>query len=113
MSKMEPPVWKGELRPGSILQPCVDTRLEMRPSLISGRGLFAREPIHADEPVITWGGTVYSRAELLAEKANPETVAVLDEGLYLADPAGMSVTEEYSLNHSCDSNLWMVDAFSL
>jgi uncharacterized protein len=113
MSKMEPLALKGELRPGSTLQPWVDTRLEMRSSPISGRGLFAREPIRAGEPVIAWGGTVFSRAELLAGKANPETVAVLDQGLYLADPAGEPVADEYSLNHSCDSNLWMVDAFTL
>jgi hypothetical protein len=75
--------------------------------------LFACEPIRAGETVITWGGTVFSRAELLAGKANPETVAVLDQGLYLADPAGEPVADEYSLNHSCDSNLWMVDGFTL
>jgi uncharacterized protein len=113
MYSMEHPVYKGELRPGSILQSWVDARLEMRPSPISGRGLFAREPIRAGEPVIAWGGTVYSRAELLAGKANPETVAVLDEDLYLADPVDMPVADEYSLNHSCNSNLWMLDAFTL
>lgn len=113
MSKMEQPVYKAELRPGSILESWVDARLEMRLSPISGRGLFACEPIRAGEPVIAWGGTVFSRAELLAGKANPETVAVLDQGLYLADPAGEPVADEYTLNHSCDSNLWMLDAFTL
>ena len=85
----------------------------MRPSPIAGRGLFACQPIQAGEVVVVWGGTVFTRADILAGKADPETIAVLEDGLYLADPVGALPVEEYSLNHSCDSNLWMQDAITL
>jgi hypothetical protein len=96
-----------------ILAPWVDPRLEARPSPIGGNGLFTRDPLQIGEVVIRWGGTVFTRADLLAGKANPDTIAILEDGLYLADPADAALPGEYSLNHSCNPNLWMQDAVSL
>jgi hypothetical protein len=102
-----------KMEPGTKLIPWIDPRLEMRPSPIASRGLFACQPIQAGEAVLIWGGTVYTSADIWAGKANPETVAILDDGLYLADPVDSSPPEDYSLNHSCDPNLWMQDAITL
>ena len=102
-----------QVKPGTIFTPWIDPRLEERPSPIAGRGLFACQPIQAGEVVVIWGGTVFSQQELLAGKAIPDTVAVLDEGLYLADPAGALPGEDYTINHSCDPNLWMEGAITL
>jgi hypothetical protein len=46
----------------------LDPRIEIRPSPIGGQGLFARAPIAVGEPVVLWGGTVYTRAEVEAGK---------------------------------------------
>ena len=62
---------------------------------------------------MVWGGTVYTQAQILAGHANPETIAVLDEGLYLAEPAGAPLADDYALNHACDPNVWMLDAVTL
>lgn len=80
---------------------------------MGGLGMFAREAIAAGEVVLRWGGVVYRQEDILAGKANPESVAVLGDDLYLADPAGEPTAEDYPLNHSCDPNLWMADAVSL
>ena len=100
--------------PGDRLMPWIDPRLEMRPSLIAGRGLFARQPLCTGEALVVWGGVVFTRAEVLAGKADPETIAVLDDGLYLADPVdGPGEALDYTINHACDPNLWMQDAVTL
>ena len=102
-----------KFRPGQHLVAWMDPRLEARPSPIAGRGLFACQHIRAGEPVARWGGIIYTRAEILSGKADPRTIAILDEDLYLADPASSRPAEDYSINHSCDSNLWMEDAITL
>ncbi len=101
------------LRPGTKLTAWLAPDLEAHASLIAGRGLFAGRWIEAGEVVAVWGGTLFSEAEVQAGQADPETIAILDEGLYLAEPVGAAAVEEYPLNHACDSNLWMHDAITL
>jgi uncharacterized protein len=101
------------MKPGTLLTPWVDPRLTSLPSPLGGRGLFAQAPIQTGEALVKWGGVVFTRAEILAGKANPETIAVLDHELYLADPVNALLTDEYALNHSCDPNAWMLDAITL
>lgn len=101
------------MKPGDVLTPWVDPRLKSHPSLLSGHGLFAQVPIQAGEVLVIWGGTVFTHADILAGKANPETIAVLEKDLYLADPVGSALTDEYNVNHSCDPNSWMQDAITL
>lgn len=59
-----------------------------------------------------WGVTLYSCTRILAELADPKSIALVDEDLYLADPAGSPTPEDYSMNHSCDPNMWMADAIT-
>jgi hypothetical protein len=42
----------------------VDPRVEIRPSTISGRGLFATGPIEAGETVLRLGGRLVTTREL-------------------------------------------------
>jgi len=101
------------MQPGTRLLPWIEPTLEMRPSPIAGMGAFATQPIPIGATVAVWGGVVYTHAGLLVGMANLDTVAILDDGLYLADPADEPLAEEYAINHSCDSNLWMGDAITL
>ena len=101
------------MQPGDVLTPWVDPRLTAQLSPLGGRGLFADVPVPAGEALLRWGGVVYTQADLRAGKANPESVAVLERDLYLADPADAALADEYFLNHSCDPNAWMLDAVTL
>jgi uncharacterized protein len=90
----------------------LDPRVEIRPSPISGRGLFAREPIATGEIVERWGGIRITDAELqeIAETLPRYNSAAIGEGinllLALDDPIGFG-------NHSCNPNLWMHDAITI
>jgi uncharacterized protein len=101
------------LRPGIIVQTWMDPRIEVRDSPIHGRGMFARESIGSEEIALIWGGTVFSDADIQAGRANPSSLVLIEEGIYLADPVDAPVGTDYCLNHSCDSNLWMRDAITL
>lgn len=95
------------------LHPWRDSRIEVRYSPIHGQGMFACAPVKAGEVVLIWGGTVFTEAEIRAGKANPLSMSILDEGLYLADTAKSQDSVDYYLNHSCDPNVWMQDAITL
>lgn len=96
-----------------VLEPWLSNAVEMRPSRIAGQGLFALRNIHPNEEIVRWGGTVFSRDEISAGLANPESIAIISEDLYLADPVGEPSPVDYSVNHCCDSNTWMTNALTL
>lgn len=102
-----------QLRPGIVITPWLDPRVEVRASPIHGRGLFARESFGSDEIALILGGTVFSEAKIKAMKANLQSSILVEEGVYLSDSAGKAEGADARLNHSCDSNLWMRDAITL
>lgn len=101
------------LKPGIVIQPWLDPRVEVRDSPIHGRGMFARESFGSNEIVLIWGGTVFSEADVKAGKADPTSLTCLEEGIYLGDPVGGGDAADYCLNHCCDGNLWMRDGITL
>ena len=77
-----------------------NTKIEIRPSPISGKGLFAAAPFRKGETVLTWHPTVLTKAE--AGKLPP------DEQQHYLYPDGdkllwMQSPERY-VNHSCNAN---------
>lgn len=92
--------------------------VEVRPSPIEGRGLFARHDLNAGTVLARLGGRLISDADLETligqaqrDPARPyvDSVAVnIDENLVL--PPGQAI---HFGNHSCDPNLWHLDAFTL
>ena len=90
----------------------VDPRLVARPSSIEGLGLFATAAIAKGEAVGALGGRVIDDVELrrIARTRSRYNSAAIAEGHSL-------LLEDDELigrgNHSCDSNLWMRDAFTL
>jgi hypothetical protein len=93
----------------------IDPRIEIRPSPIHGRGMFAVAPINQSEVVTIWGGTLLlTEEELAAANAADYVWATIGEGLYLArphDPDREDLTD--LINHSCDPNVWMQDEVTL
>jgi len=95
------------------LQSWIDPRIEIRPSPIGGKGMFAREPIKEGEIVIVWGGVVLSEEDITAGRFRKGTLAAIAENLWLGGPPD---DEDYAAdytNHSCDPNLWMKDEATL
>src|SRR5689334_14048347 len=92
--------------------------VEVRSSAIAGQGLFACAPIAASTAVSRLGGRLLTWPELrdmLSEAAKQpdhpyiDTITVTDT-LHLVLPPGRANGKG---NHSCDPNLWWVDAYTL
>lgn len=95
------------------LQSWIDPRIEIRTSSISGKGMFAREPIEAGETIIVWGGVVLTKEDLEVGNYRKGTLSAIAENLWLGDaPDGEDCAADYT-NHSCDPNLWMKDENTL
>lgn len=74
-------------------------------------GMFAIEPIKAGEKILTWEGKYVNRDEAEKEKANGKLVIQWDDDLFSVEDKGDDLG--YFVNHSCDSNAWMNNAFTL
>jgi uncharacterized protein len=88
-----------------------DPRVEIRPSGIQGGGMYAHAPIHAGEAVAIIGGTPMTDAEFAAYRGTVEryNASQIGEDLHLVDLIQTPDQVDGSINHSCDSNLWMND----
>ena len=89
----------------------ISPKAEIRQSSIQGKGLFAKENIKKGERVIVFGGNYTDKKG--AEKAQKQGKVVMqwDDKLYSFEDRGES--DDYFINHSCDPNLWLIDAFTL
>lgn len=93
----------------------IDPRIEIRSSPIDRLGLFTDARIRVGERVIGWGGQLVTDDDVVLLQAAYEATgaeyscAAVDEGLNVVqrpdDPLRYG-------NHSCDPNLWMVDAIT-
>jgi len=91
----------------------IDPRVEVRSSIIEGKGMFAREPIKKGDVVVIWGGTLMTEEDIKAGKARRHSIAAIDEGLYLAGLPNEGDSPDDFMNHSCDPNVWMKDEVTL
>ena len=92
-----------------------DPRIEFRNSRISGSGMFAREPIKKGETVCIVGGSVMTDAEFEAFQSTYRNYNAIqiDDHLHLVEDPEVTRTLEGSMNHSCDSSIWMADEVTL
>ena len=85
---------------------------EIRRSAIQGSGLFAAQDFAPGETISIVGGAVMSDEEFarfVATKPYFNAIQVSEKTHLVEDPNVTSRTKG-SLNHHCDSNLWMLDA---
>jgi RimJ/RimL family protein N-acetyltransferase len=103
-----------QLRSVSTATGWTDPRVRAGSSTIEGSRLHAAEPIRAGETVFVWGGgSIISDAELRAVAASGRrySCAAIGENqhiLWAADDPDAAAGPG-GANHSCDSNLWMLD----
>lgn len=81
------------------------------PSDISGKGLFAIAVIKKNEKVVVWKGNYFNKKEADKVKREGKLVMQWDEDLFSVEDRGDDIA--YFINHSCDPNLWMQDAYIL
>jgi uncharacterized protein len=93
----------------------VDSRQTVRPSPIQGKGVFAREAIKQGEVVEIIGGRVMTDAEFEAFRQTTATYNAIqiDEGWHLVEHPDRTRARDGSINHACDSNLWLADEVTL
>ena len=98
-----------------LSQTWFDPRIENRRSAINGYGMFARELIREGETICIVGGMEMREAEFEAFQASHSkyNAIQIDEDLHLVEKPGITQTLEGSMNHSCDSNVWMDDEVTL
>jgi hypothetical protein len=92
-----------------------DPRVEIRSSLIQGGGMFARKAFQAGEIVAIIGGTVMTEDEFHAYLATTSrfNATQIGERLHLVDLIQAPEHLAGSINHSCDSNLWLQDEVTI
>ena len=92
-----------------------DPRIEIRKSRISGDGVFAREPIKNGEVVCIVGGVVMTDSEFASFQVSHllYSFVQIDENLYLVEDLEITRSADASMNHSCDSSVWMDDEVTL
>jgi len=92
--------------------------VEVRPSQIAGRGLFATAAIPEGTVVARLGGRLVSGAELAAlleeagRRQQPVDTITVGDDLHLVLPDDPRPAIGYG-NHSCEPNLWWADAVTL
>ena len=93
----------------------IDPRIEFRTSRISGQGMFALEPIRKGETVCVVGGTVMTDSEFAAFQTTHTLYnsIQIDDHLHLVEDPQITRYQEGSMNHSCDSSVWMDDDVTL
>jgi hypothetical protein len=92
-----------------------DPRTEIEKSPIRGGGMFARDPIKQGETICVVGGMVMADSEFEEFQASRLTYNAIqiEEGLHLVEQPEITQTLDGSMNHSCDSNVWLDDEVTL
>lgn len=86
----------------------VNPKIEIRKSSIAGKGMFAKEDIAEGETVIKWGGRFFTTDEINIKNKDDFLLIQIDENLWSAEEYD-EYEDDYFINHSCDSNCWMID----
>jgi SET domain-containing protein len=89
----------------------VTPKARLMQSGIGGKGLFAISAIQKGEKVVIWGGIYVNKEQ--AERVIREGKLVMqwDDDLFSVEGGDDDIG--YAVNHSCNANLWMVDAYTL
>ncbi len=85
--------------------------IEIKQTANRGKGMFATKDIPQDTVVVLWGGNYVNKDQAEQAKQQGKLVMQFDEDLYSIEDRGTS--NAYFINHSCNPNVWMQNAFTL
>lgn len=83
------------------------------PSKIHGQGLFTKTDVFPGEIVMRWAGRFFQTTKHTDTNFIGKTIIDISESCIVAQWVSESCTLDDFLNHSCDSNLWMIDALTV
>jgi SET domain-containing protein len=89
----------------------ITPKVTIQNSSMEGREMFAIEPILKGEKVVIFGGLYTDRKGAEKVKKKGKLVMQWDNDLFSIEERGDDPT--YYINHSCDPNIWMEDAYTL
>ncbi len=89
----------------------LDPRIEVRPSPIHGIGMFATATFKEGEVVLIWADSYTDRAGAEQAMAEGKGTMQWDEDVFSVETE--VYPEAYAINHSCDPNAWMLDAYTV
>jgi SET domain-containing protein len=92
-------------------QSWIHPNIEIKVSELGGKGMFATSPIGLGEKVLVWGGVYVNKQEAQGAVQEGKLVLQWDDDLFSVEDRGED--DAYFINHSCDPNVWMSDAFTL
>jgi len=92
----------------------ISPKVEIRPSPIDGKGMFAVAPIKRDEVVAIWGGNFVNRAEAAKARLAGKSFQQIDDDVFeVYDYEKRGEGGTYYHNHSCNPNTWMRDEVTI
>ncbi len=89
----------------------INPKIKIADSPIHGKGFFAVADIEKGEKIVIWKSGYTDRSGAEEAVKNGRAFMQWDEDVYSVDDGNDD--ESYSINHSCDPNAWMSDAFTL
>jgi hypothetical protein len=92
-------------------KPWLNPKIAVRESPIHGRGFFAHLDIREAEHIVVWGGCYTDRKG--AEETEEQGLGTMQWDDDVFSYESDIYPEVFSINHSCEPNTWMVDAFTL
>ncbi len=95
----------------NIEQDWVNPKVGVKDSPISGKGIFADANIKRGEKIIVWGGGYTNSIGAEEARKKGKLVMQWDDDLYSIEDSGND--NGYFVNHSCDPNVWLLDAYTL
>ncbi|MBN8866895.1 MAG: SET domain-containing protein [Solirubrobacterales bacterium] len=95
------------------LRPYIHEALFVALSDLAGCGVFSRDDIPADTVLVRFGGRIFPSTSRFSVELLPSTAVGLTEETLLAEPASSYRDASDYINHSCDSNLGLVDAVTV
>ena len=89
----------------------ISPKIGIRETSGKGKGMFAAEKIQAGETLVIFGGEYTDAKGAKQAKSLGKLVMQWDDNLFSVEDRGDS--QGYFINHSCDPNIWMKDAFTI
>ena len=88
----------------------INSKIEIRTTENRRKGMFATNTISKDEEIVIWNEDYVNKDQ--AEKAKAENKLIMQfyEDLFSIED---KKNDAYFINHSCEPNVWMKDAFTL
>ena len=98
-----------------LREPWLNSKVEIRPSHIHGKGMFATARILQGEIVAIWGGNYVSgeEAEKKHGKSGKRVQQIDDDVFEIFDYESRGDDPTHFHNHSCDPNTWMNDEVTI